>query len=933
MKQDPKIELLIENVQIHCLNRLNRYNDDLKHKKLFDDDFINLIITSLYEEVDDALKKKYSLEDLKNDITELFQVKKPTPSVAEADLETWLNSSKRVNREIRFSAYKQFLAKKKKGEIIEQLAADTYTILDKCHNPNELKNEWDRRGLVYGHVQSGKTANYIGLINRAYDSGYKIVIVLTGMTEDLRVQTQDRIDEGVIGKRDGKSVGIGEEVEFQKIEEIKAATLYHKDLRTSDNWRDSHINVKKKSIWVIKKNKTVLENLIRWLDKQRIAGGQSKIHNVPFLIIDDEADNASIQSLTKKDYNEWGEGQALDKIDFEDLNPSQLEILKKAQNRVIKAINRNIRVILSLMSHKTFVAYTATPYSVINQIKEDFERTVVIDSKKFIIEENSDLFPEHFIQPIKPGDKYMGIERIFPTDLAKKLPVVINLSKFYSSEDLDNDYFTTIRGRNYSFISIPKSLEDAIIHFLLTIFIRKFRDQKDYNSLLIHTSHLTNDADYLADKVESFILKLEQKLLTGDDDYYFRRAENALDEIRSNSKNKLFNDYFDQKYLFPDKIKKTDLLDIILSKKDSNGEYLYAPLEVVSYHSSNSKDLKHENHTLKFDLKDSEGEKKFKNYIVVGGNRLSRGLTLEGLSTSYFVRNSTRQDSLYQMARWFGYRIGFEDLIRIYMPADQIRWFEAVFKLEMDLRKDFEEYNEEDTKMLPRDALIKLAHYTNEDFHIPKELRKRFPAICDLNKLRHTRTQEMSFSGSIRTNRINNDKEEQIHNVTLIKNILYKIRQDSSAMLFDMGASSLVPKECKNTNSNYEGISHTYILNLLSDFKAHPRIADDFDALREFIKKNHDKLDSWSLVLVNKRKSGKNEIQDWKSDFWFQGEKRENHSINYLERKYVEEEENTLYFKSILDQQNDNIFDVIDSDNVSEFISAKEGLITQSSVV
>ena len=76
-------------------------------------------------------------------------------------------------------------------------------------------------------------------------------------------------------------------------------------------------------------------------------------------------------------------------------------------------------------------------------------------------------------------------------------------------------------------------------------------------------------------------------------------------------------------------------------------------------------------------------------------------------------------------------------------------------------------------------------------------------------------------------------------------------------MLFDMGASSLVPKECKNTNSNYEGISHTYILNLLSDFKAHPRIADDFDALREFIKKNHDKLDSWSLVLVNKRKSGK----------------------------------------------------------------------------
>ena len=113
------------------------------------------------------------------------------------ELESWLDSSIRSNGENRFDAYKKLLNRQNKASIIPQMDADTYKILDSCHNPNELSEEWDRRGLVYGHVQSGKTANYIGLINRAFDAGYKIVIVLTGMTEDLRSQTQRRIDEGV----------------------------------------------------------------------------------------------------------------------------------------------------------------------------------------------------------------------------------------------------------------------------------------------------------------------------------------------------------------------------------------------------------------------------------------------------------------------------------------------------------------------------------------------------------------------------------------------------------------------------------------------------------------------------------------------------------------------------------------------------------------
>ena len=351
------IEQLLLNVQTFCLDRF-RLDPNLSDENMFEDPVIKVMIQALYVgDLDTEIQEKYSIDDLKNDLIELFKKVKPTQAVAESyELETWLDSSRRVNPETRFEAYKKLLISENKGAIIPQMDADTYKILDSCYNPSELSQEWDRRGLVYGHVQSGKTANYIGLINRALDSGYQIIIVLTGMTEDLRRQTQYRIDEGVVGQREQVDIGVGLDFNFKTLDEIMPATSIKKDLKKNDDWRDNNLNTNKKSIWVIKKNKSVLENLILWLDKQR--SDESKIHNVPFLIIDDEADNASIQSLSKKDYEEWGEGQKLAKLDLEDLTDEQEIVLTNAKARIIKAINRNIRVALSLMSHKTFVAYT-----------------------------------------------------------------------------------------------------------------------------------------------------------------------------------------------------------------------------------------------------------------------------------------------------------------------------------------------------------------------------------------------------------------------------------------------------------------------------------------------------------------------------------------------------------------------------------------------
>ena len=931
-----KIDLQLENAQITCLRHIN--NGEVSPENFINHDFIINIVRIYYEMIGDKLKDDFSFDNFKNELVKRFEKKQPTRAFAEENLETWLNSSIRNSPERRFNAYKELLSDQGKGEIITQMDADTYKILDSCHNPNELSEEWDRRGLVYGHVQSGKTANYIGLINRAFDAGYQIVIVLTGMTEDLRSQTQRRIDEGVVGQRGGQELGIGKNKFFQKLPKVMPATTLSDDLsRSNRDLIGSNFSVKEKSIWVIKKNKTVLENLILWLDRQRSNSADGKINYVPFLVIDDEADNASIQSMSKKDYESWGEGQKLADVDNEELTEKQKEALEKAQERVIKAINRNIRVALSLMSHKTFVAYTATPYSIINQSEKDLERTVIIDDKTFMIDENSDLFPEHFIIPITAGSKYMGIERIFTTKKANKLPVVINVSTSYPNEDLDNNYFPTKRGISYSFLEIPKSLEDAILHFLISIIIRKHRGHKDYNSMLVHTSHLTANADYLAVKIDKFINDLIKKL-PGNNGGYFSRIKNIFNQIKQNSKNILFKKYFNNEYYFPEKITKNDVLNVLLSKMDQNHKYIYAPFEVVSYHSSNNKYLEHKNRDLSFNLKQKNGKKRFKNYIVIGGNRLSRGLTLEGLTTSYFVRNTTRQDSLYQMARWFGYRIGFEDLVRIFMPIDQILWFEGVYKLEMDLRKDFEENNEEeeDVKLLPKDAVIKMAYYTKDDMYIPNGTRKKFPAICDPNKLRNTRKQAISKAGTTKTNRIIYDKKVQANNLKVVKDLFEAVKNDSTTVLFNVTDNS-VPKEIKNNkNSNYINVNYKHITTLLTKYEAHPKIKDDITALVSFIKENKVELEKWSLVLVNR---GVSEGSKLLGDFYDNGEPEKNKPIGIVKRdesaklEPSEKDFNTIYFKSILDQQKDNIFDIIDKSNYDEFVDAKTKGIKQSDVV
>jgi hypothetical protein len=845
-----------------------------------------------FTEIINKNKIDFTFSHLLNEINETYKKVEPTEALAiDYRLPDWLDQSIRVkeNGELRFNAYKNKLGGRGLGDVVNQIDADTYKILNSCHDPRDTKREWDRRGLVYGHVQSGKTANYVGLINRAFDHGYKIVIVLTGVTEDLRQQTQKRINDGVLSFRNKNSKS-----------KIFSPTTITDDLsKKFNNQLLVNYTTNENSIWVIKKNKTVLENLIIWLDKQRKNQDSERIKDTPILMIDDEADNASIQSLSKKEFEKWDEAIDLDYTNDE-LTDEDQEKLDNARESIIKAINRNIRVALSLMHNKTFVAYTATPYSVINQSYEDFTREVKIDGQTFKMD-SGDLFPKDFIIPIKPGKRYIGINRLYNSDKSLNLPVLVNLSNNYP-EDL-NDIFPSQRGHDYFFEEIPSSLKDAIEHFILVIILKRHRGIGGYNSMLIHTSHLTLKTDYVATKVDSYCKNLMNELRINDSNIV-NRFNKKLKAIENNSKDPLFTKYFKINNDFPIIIRKEDLTDVLFGKD----------FEIVSYHSSNDPMLQHKNHNLSY-----EDDVNFKNFIVIGGNRLSRGLTLEGLSVSYFVRNSTRKDSLYQMARWFGYRQGFEDLIRIYMPNDHILWYNSIFKLEEGLRSDFEENNDPDNPVMPKNAIIKIALETDQGLHLTPLQRKKFPSICDPNKLRKTKQESVKLHGGFSTKKVDANPKIIQNNFDLVVKLFDGLINNHGKNLFD---NKKIPKDVSASNSkniSFTNISSTEIFKFLNKFSFHE---EDYDmnTLREYIYSNSSKVNNWSVSLVN-RKKDKEPYRDWDISKFTKGSGEE--YLNLSKRTPNKEKSNnhTFKFDSILDRATvDTSFDLIDEGNIQKFM-------------
>lgn len=638
------------------------------------------------------------------------------------DYKPWLHDIKANNNPdwYYWNRYKRYLLNEKFApDVVNKLDFITDDILDHMENPNK-EGRWSRRGMVVGHVQSGKTANYTGLICKAADSGYKVIIVLAGLLNSLRNQTQIRIDKGFIGKCTvlNTVIGVGAFGSEKKPDYFTtSAADFKKSVATSIGV--SIGNLRGAAILVVKKNKNSLENLIDWLQHNN----KHDLKDLPMLLIDDEADHASIN--TNK-----GEEEAT-------------------------TINRKIRELLNLFGRASYVGYTATPFA-----------NIFIDPDSTGAMIGEDLFPRHFILSLDPPTNYCGPDSIF-TDGAE-LNIVRTVSDY-----ADNLPFK--HPKDFEPDDLPNSLKIAIGCFILIRAIRLLRKQiNKHHSMMVNVTRYTAVQTCIKLKIFEFLKQVKEAIICN----YALPSDEAL-------KNE------NLKFLY----------EIWLSEYKDSGftwemiqKYLKdaaAPIEVIEVNSSSSSE------PLDYSDKNYPSGR---NLIAVGGLGLSRGLTLEGLSVSYFLRNSIMYDTLMQMGRWFGYRDGYSDLCRIFMTEDAYGWYSHIAGVISELRGEFKR--------------MKIAGMTPNDFGLCVRSHPESLIVTARNKMRSSTRilRQVSLEGRlVETSLLYNKNSALTANRVLLNTFIVNLLKSSNPVS-DENASGLLWKE-KNSK---------LIKDLIKNFSNHP---------------------------------------------------------------------------------------------------------------
>lgn len=600
--------------------------------------------------------------------------------------------------------YLQYLRKIGRAEkVVEDVEKSSLSILEKIEDPL-VSHKFQKKGLVVGSVQSGKTGNFNAVINSAIDLGYRLIIVLSGGMEDLRRQTQERIEKDVVGRqvKEGEWNGVGRIAKFgtgdYKIEQIVIPTAVDKDFNL--NLSEADFALDRINVLVCKKNTSILRNILVWLKK---FATDETISTIPLLVIDDEADNASLNNMGHKGKN------------------------------LATKINLQIRCILNLFAKSSYIGYTATPFANILQDRnEEPDKThkETIRSDEYEFYPIGNLFPEDFIELLNPPSNYIGPKNFFETKISEvqKIPSLINVVNDWYGEfpyrvwkdNPDEAYFADLdllteelgseaaarrqiredsRAAN-RFDNFPKelpdSLKDAVKCFIVSCAVRLKRKplMKDsvlyqkHNSMLIHISRFTFWQNKTTEILEKFFDDLKKDLNNEPvnspvyDDfrriwnkYYLQDVENGL------IKDYLPKDYTDE-FMQP-----ADFEEVL--------KYLITAVNAVEIVCANS------NSKMSLDY-----SKDAKSYIVVGGNRLSRGFTLEGLTINYFVRDTNYADSLLQMGRWFGYRPGYLDCCKLFTTADTVESFDFSTSVIEDVEAQFSKMASKDKT--PADFAIKV---------------------------------------------------------------------------------------------------------------------------------------------------------------------------------------------------------------------------------
>ncbi|MES2934822.1 MAG: Z1 domain-containing protein [Pseudomonadota bacterium] len=716
--------------------------------------------------------------------------------------EAWLAAARKKDWRY-WPRYRDMLERQMSATAVDGVDQSTDRILGLMENPLRV-GAWDRRGLVVGHVQSGKTANYSGLICKAADSGYKIIIILAGLHNNLRSQTQIRLEEAFLGYETSatgdivKLIGVGE---HGRDFEIKPNCATNRTNTGDFNTKIAkHLAISPEQrpwLFVVKKHKVVLERLLKWIkghvaDATDTESGKRFVSNLPLLLIDDEADHASVDT---------GEQHiGADGKPDEDHEP--------------KAINSRIRKILNTFAKKAYVGYTATPFA-----------NIFIHRQNATLEEGPDLFPQSFIVNLAAPSNYVGPARVFglqtPEGRTGGLPLIRVFKDHASENNLDGwmppkhpkDYVPVHMGQDV----LPPSLRAAIYSFVLACAAREARDQgAKHSSMLVHVTRYTLVQKEVHRQVEGFVKKMKLRV-TRELDH-----QALLDELR----NLWETDFVPTTIAFSEHLTDSEDPSAALPWE----EILAKLPDVLS-----DIDVRMVNGKAKDALDYAEQGTKALKVIAIGGDKLARGLTLEGLCTSYFVRTTKMYDTLMQMGRWFGYRPGYIDLCRLYTTFELVEWFGHIADASEELREEFDAMAE--SGAMPRDYGMRVQSH-------PVLL------VTSPLKMRTAKNLQLSFRGELlETVSMHSDDK-----------ILSRNLDTTNKLIASCGLPlEIDPKRIRGNLEQiwkgflWNGISSDSIAEFFESFITHPKARKVNSALlRDFVRSMAatGELTSWTVVLL-----------------------------------------------------------------------------------
>jgi hypothetical protein len=675
-------------------------------------------------------------------------------SVVVEDHVPWLSARKASIDFFYWERYRTYLPHHGLGpKVIGSLDRVTDEILNLLGNPADISG-WPRRGLVMGDVQSGKTSNYTGLICKASDSGYRLIILLTGTLESLRRQTQGRLDAGFVGLDSSgvvtrtqrrREVGVG------LLNAVRTAGVF---TSTVSDFKASMVNqlgfrldtIKEPVLLVVKKNKRILENLTTWL--VNFNANNAGTIDAPMLLIDDEADNASVN-----------------------VNPDKAT-----------AINAAIRNLLKVFPRSSYVGFTATPFANIF-INPDSQDEMLGD----------DLFPKHFIYALEAPTNYIGANLLFGDDSP--------IDAIREIDDADN-FFPVRHRSDYQVEGVPESLIEALRTFVLANAIMDGRSGVPvHRSMLVNVSHYTQVQNQIRAELDLILrqMKLDIRNYAGLPPDQAEK-HGTIRELRKTWD----KEYLDVEVKWP---------EVLLRLNNA-----VQPVEVRSINQSSGAA------SLDYSVYGSSGLR----VVAVGGNSLSRGLTLEGLTVSYFYRNTQMYDTLLQMGRWFGYREGYSDLFRIWMSNDAIGWYGHIAEASEELRREI--------RWMQKSMLKPI------DFGLKVRAHQESLLITARNKMRHSHaiTRVISVSNQlIESSRLYSGSEYISANYQTVQNFLGKLVESSSH------------RELKNANPLWTNVDPKLIAELLENFIGHPlNVTFQPRDLAQFVKTAADpKMKEWDVVV------------------------------------------------------------------------------------